>query len=174
MYLSPRLSRSVRISGRILVDLQASLDRPDANLTALLVDYGEGDEFPRASESASTLQRETCWGESSKQDDACYRETRIDVSKVDSTIVSRGWLDARHHESERRNTPVIPDSVYSFKWDIFGDDYAFARGHRIGLVIAGSDQSFTIPDPMGATVTVELGASTLTLPVVGGASRLAS
>ena len=39
VYLTPELTEAVRISGTPTVSLEASIDRPVANLTALLVDY---------------------------------------------------------------------------------------------------------------------------------------
>ncbi|SFE51654.1 dipeptidyl-peptidase IV Serine peptidase. MEROPS family S15 [Bacillus sp. OV194] len=39
-YVTPKLEKDVRISGTPEVNLRASIDRPVANLTALLVDYG--------------------------------------------------------------------------------------------------------------------------------------
>jgi X-Pro dipeptidyl-peptidase len=91
------------------------------------------------------------------------------VDKIE--IVSRGWLDARHNESLRRNTPLEPDKFYEFKWEIFGEDYIFKRRHRLGIVIAGSDTDWTIPDPQQATVTVHLAKSSVSLPIVGGRAR---
>jgi len=42
-YLTPKLKESVRMNGTPVVKIKASIDRPVANLTALLVDYG-GDQ----------------------------------------------------------------------------------------------------------------------------------
>ncbi|MDQ3952428.1 MAG: X-prolyl-dipeptidyl aminopeptidase, partial [Actinomycetota bacterium] len=62
--------------------------------------------------------------------------------------------------------------TYRFRWEIFGEDYVFLRGHRIGVVIAGSDRDWTIPDETHATVDVRLRRSKVILPVVGGKRRL--
>ena len=53
--------------------------------------------------------------------------------------MSRGFLDARHHASLRESEALTPGEVYGFKWKIFAEDYVFARGHRMGIVIAGSN-----------------------------------
>lgn len=171
-FLSPRLTEAVRLSGTVEVDIRARVDRPDTNLTALLVDYGADNRFPVSSEGSRTGRKETCWGASTRADDACYRETHVPVRKANVHIVSRGWLDARHHGSLRSNTPLIPGQTYRFRWEIFGDDHTFAPGHRLGIIIAGSDFGWTIPDPNHATVTVELGKTKVIFPVVGGSRRL--
>ena len=161
LFLTPKLRRAVRISGTIEVDIRASIDRPDANLTALLVDYGRSKVF----DGVTTQQREDCWGGRSARDDGCYRKVRPTYGTTDIEIVSRGWLDAKHRESEREVSAVVPGETYRLRWEIFGDDWTFGRGHRMGIVIAGSDASYTIPDPMRPTVTVELGASKVRMPI---------
>ena len=67
---------------------------------------------------------------------------------------------------------MVPGELYRFRWDIFGDDYVFAKGHRLGIVIAGSDPDWTIPDETHANVNVRLRRSKVVIPVVGGARRL--
>ena len=178
VFLSPKLKRAVRISGATPVVLRASVDKPDTNFTALLVDYGEGDSIVRrqyegGGEGISTDQsKETCWGQSTQADDACYHVTKAVVASVPNEMVSPGWLDARHHTSLRSNDPLIPGRVYRFRWQIFAEDWVFAPGHRIGIVVAGSDADQTIPDPSGATIHALLKRSRVRLPVVGGRKRL--
>lgn len=178
VFLSPRLKAPVRLSGTPKVSLRASLDRPDANLTALIVDYPpsgktiERTAYDGAGEGVRTIERETCWGQSSSADDACYLETEPVTAEVAYEVVTRAWLDARHRGSLRQGEPLIPGELYRFDWELFPDDYVFARGHRIGVVLAGSDADFTVPDPSGATVTVRLGSSYVLLPVAGGAQAI--
>jgi X-Pro dipeptidyl-peptidase len=174
IYVSQKLKRSVRISGTIRVDLSASVDRADTNFTALLVDYGRAERVDHdgQGEGVQTTPDETCVGESTEADNACYFTTRRMAHANPVEIVSRGWLDARHHESLREATPLTPGEVYDFSWDIFGEDYVFARGHRFAIVIAGSDGDWTVPDTESANVTVVLHDSSASIPVVGGSGQL--
>ena len=165
IYLTPRLRKPLRISGHLPVELTASVDRPDTNLTALLVDYGPA---KRVLPEVRTGTKESCHGESTPQDNSCYRITSEGVGTRPEEIVSRGWLDAKHHSSLREITPLVPLTSYEFKWEMFGDDYVFAKGHRIAIVISGSDGTYTVPEPSMANVTVSLGPSRVILPVVGG------
>jgi X-Pro dipeptidyl-peptidase len=71
----------------------------------------------------------------------------------------------------RESEALTAGEVYSFEWDIFAEDFVFARGHRLGIVIAGSDPDWTIPDPSGAQVTAKLGSSKVSIPIVGGRRR---
>ncbi|HEX2241532.1 MAG TPA: CocE/NonD family hydrolase [Actinomycetota bacterium] len=176
VFVTPRLKRDVRLSGPISVDITASLDRPDTNFSAFLVDYGEGKSIRKVlytqGDGVTDTQKETCWGASTKEDDACYKEVAYAMGAADFEIVSRGYLDAKHHESLELPTPIIPTQPYRFVWDLYGDDYTFEAGHRLGVVIAGNS-SLLVPDPSGATVTVDLTQSRITLPIVGGGRAFA-
>ncbi|HEX2196907.1 MAG TPA: Xaa-Pro dipeptidyl-peptidase, partial [Actinomycetota bacterium] len=172
LFVTPKLRKAVRVSGRIKVDVRATVDQVDTNFTALLVDYGKAKRVSGSGEGVRTLQRESCHGQSTEDDDACYFVTEKVVDEEDMEIVSRGWLDARHRDSLRQGEPMVPGETYRFRWEIFGDDYVFGKGHRIGVVIAGSDPDWTIPDQTQATVDVQLRRSKVVLPIVGGARRL--
>ena len=173
IFLTRKLRRNVRISGRIKVDVRATVDQVDTNLTALLVDYGTARRIDHESgEGIRTLQTESCHGQSTGADNACYFETEKLVGEADVEIVSRGWLDARHRNSLRQSEPMVPGEKDRFRWEIFGDDYVFKKGHRLAVVIAGSDPDWTIPDEANATINVILRKSRVVLPVVGGARRL--
>jgi len=177
LFLTKRLRRAVRISGTVHVRIRASVDQVDTNFTALLVDYGRGDKTTmRAHDSSGegirNLAEEGCYGESGGADNACYLKTEATIKEVGRELVSRGFLDARHHESVRSNSPLTPGETYTFKWSIFGEDYIFPIGHQIGIVIAGSDADYTLADQNGATITVKLKKSRVGLPVVGGADRI--
>jgi X-Pro dipeptidyl-peptidase len=178
VFLSPKLKTPLRISGIPKVSLRAGVDRVDTNLSAFIVDYPPAGEqirradYDGAGEGVANTERESCWGQSSDADDACYLETERTITEVPYEIVTRAWFDARHHGSLRTSSPLVPGQLYRFEWELFADDYVFEQGHRIGLVIAGADADFTVPDFTHATVTVELGGSHLVLPVVGGKDAL--
>jgi len=173
IFVTKRLKRPLRVSGRFKVRISARVDRVDTNFTALLVDYGKARRVDHEGrgEGVTTLSKESCHGASSEGDDACYFKTSKNTAVANKEIVSRGWLDARHHESLRRNTPLEPGKRYRFKWEIFGDDYVFKKGHRLAIVIAGSDADFTVPDGQEANVTVHLKGSRVSMPIVGGKAR---
>ncbi|MFC1574974.1 CocE/NonD family hydrolase C-terminal non-catalytic domain-containing protein, partial [Gemmatimonadota bacterium] len=61
----------------------------------------------------------------------------------------------------------------SLTFDLQPDDQIIAAGQRIGLMIFSSDREFTLWPPPGTELTVDLDATSLELPVVGGGTRLA-
>lgn len=172
IFLTKKLRRSARVSGTVKVDIRAMVDQVDTNLTALLVDYGKTKRVSSSSDGVTTLDKESCHGQSTEADDSCYFlvERIIDQDAVE--IVSRGWLDARHRDSLRQGEPMVPGELYRFRWEIFGDDYTFKKGHRLAIVIAGSDPDYTIPDQTQANVNVRIRRSKVVIPVVGGKRRL--
>ena len=172
IFLTKKLRKKVRVSGTVKVDVRAAVDQVDTNLTALLVDYGKAKRVSDGGEGIQTLDKETCHGQSTEEDDACYRVVQRVIEEDPLAIVSRGWLDARHRDSLRQGEPMVPGETYRFRWQIFGDDYIFRKGHRLAIVIAGSDPDWTIPDETQATIDVQIRRSKVVVPVVGGKRRL--
>lgn len=85
-----------------------------------------------------------------------------------ATMVTRGWMDVQNRQSRERTSAVTPGRDYRFRWDLHPDDYVFAAGHRVGVVVFSTDRDFTLrPDP-GTQLSVQPGNSSITLPVVGG------
>jgi hypothetical protein len=67
VFLSPPLTRDLRFSGTPRVILHASLDKPQSNLSAMLVDYGPSTQITRSADGISTPAGapSDCWGPSS-------------------------------------------------------------------------------------------------------------
>ncbi len=85
-----------------------------------------------------------------------------------ATMVTRGWMDVQNRQSRAWTSAVTPGRDYRFQWDLHPDDYVFAAGHRVGLVVFSTDRDFTLrPDP-GTQLSLQPGRSTITLPVLGG------
>ncbi|MBG9546792.1 Xaa-Pro dipeptidyl-peptidase [Cytobacillus firmus] len=169
-FLSPRLKEDVRLSGIPEISLRAKVDKEDSNLTVLIVDYGTDTRINHEGpgEGIRTLDAETCWGESSSTDDACYKETEKTTHTAPYEVVTRGWFDPQNWKTIEKDEPLKEGKNYKFEWDVLPEDYVFKEGHRIGIIIAGSDRRRAIPSATGATFEVKLGQSYISLPVVGG------
>ena len=61
-----------------------------------------------------------------------------------------------------------PGQFYSLKFDLQPDDQVIPAGQQIGLMIFSSDRDFTLWPEAGTELTVDLDATSLQLPVVGG------
>jgi X-Pro dipeptidyl-peptidase len=170
IFLTKKLDRKVHVSGEFPIKITGTVDRPDTNFTYLLVDYGRDLRVNHESSTegiSTSATKQSCHGKSTKADDACYYVTSKQRAANPYEIVTRGWLDARHRKSIRSSEPLTPGETYKFGWKGFGEDYVFHKGHRIGVIVAGSDSTFTIPDGQQATVDVNLHKSKVILPVVG-------
>ncbi|MFB4314637.1 Xaa-Pro dipeptidyl-peptidase [Actinomadura sp. 21ATH] len=167
-YVSGPVPRTARISGTPSASLRVRLDRPTANLTALLVDYGEDTriDYLGRGEGIETLATESCHGESTATDDACYRQTRTKTVTAPVNVVGRGWLDAQNHASLSDPRPLRPGEYYGVRWETLSQEYVVKKGHRLALIIAGTDADYTTETPTGAQVTVDLAGSSVRVPVV--------
>ncbi|WP_157246203.1 Xaa-Pro dipeptidyl-peptidase [Nonomuraea typhae] len=163
------LPLDLRLSGTPTVDLRVALDKPTSNLTALLVDFGEDTRVDwRRGLGITTIAEESCHGESTAQDDACYKKTITNVATRPLEIVARGWIDVQNRDSLTEQKPLPPGTFAKVSWDTLPHDYTFRKGHRLGLVIAGTDANYSGEAGTGARVTVDLAKSRVLVPLVAG------
>ena len=146
VFLSPRLKTDLRISGTPVIDIEASVNRAQTNLGALLVEYGPTTQVSRSSDGIQTAQPETrtCWGESSANDSACYLEVFKPESTQNQWRVSKGILDTSNRESLFANlaSPITVGTEYRFGWPTFPHDYVFKAGNQIGVILVGNYTGF--------------------------------
>ncbi|RSN04316.1 Xaa-Pro dipeptidase [Nonomuraea sp. WAC 01424] len=163
------LPLDLRLSGAPTADLRVKLDKPTANLTALLDQVGEDTRVDwRRGQGVTTLTEEDCHGESTAADDACYKKVTTNVATRPLEIVARGWIDVQNRDSLSQATPLPAGTYGTVKWLTLPQDYTFRKGHRIGLVLAGTDTTYTSEEGTGANVTVDLARSSVAVPLVLG------
>ena len=167
VFLSAPLTHDLRISGTPTVTLRVKVDKPTTELSARLVDYGTAPRinYLTSGEGIRTLATESCWGASTPDDDACYRDTVKNVTTADLAVLSRGWADAAHHDSLTSPRPLRPGRWYTVTWRLHAHDAVLPTGRVLGLVLTLSDTDWTLPSTTGATVDVDLSRSRLNLPV---------
>ncbi|SEG57730.1 X-Pro dipeptidyl-peptidase [Nonomuraea solani] len=175
-FLTPPLKTATRLSGTPTVSLRVTLDKPTANLGVLLVDYGTDTRIDGvAADQGQGLKwadGEDCVGESTADDDACYRRMADNTVTSGFQVVSRGIMDAQNHRSLSRRTPLTPGRPYQITWRLLAQDYEFKAGHRLGLVLTGTNADLTfdadVEPATGAKVTVDLAGTSVSLPLVTG------
>jgi X-Pro dipeptidyl-peptidase len=87
---------------------------------------------------------------------------------ITDNIITRGWADPQNHRSLRESQPLVPGQFYDVKFDLQPDDQVIPKGQQIALMIFSSDREFTLwPDP-GTELTIDLDATSISMPVVGG------
>ncbi len=89
-------------------------------------------------------------------------------TKVYDNIINRAWADPQNYRSLTRGEPLKPGEFYEVSFDLMPDDQVIRKGQQIGLMIFSSDPEFTLwPDP-GTELIIDLNATRIILPVVGG------
>ncbi|MER7544954.1 Xaa-Pro dipeptidyl-peptidase [Spirillospora sp. NPDC127506] len=166
-FVSEPLPATGRLSGTPDVRLRIKLDKPTSNLTALLVDYGEDTRVNYLGSGAGirTLDTEDCHGESTAADDACYRQTEVTTVTSPVNVIARGWLDAQNAHSLSRPRPLKPGRYHTVGWETLSQEYLLKKGHRLALVLAGTDADYNTETPTGAQVTLDLRGTSITVPV---------
>jgi len=174
VFLSAPLTHDLHLSGAPVVDIQASLDKPQSNLGVAVVDYGDGTQITRTSEGIidATPEVKTCWGESSPADSACYKEVTKPLVNVTAWRVTKGILDSSNRDSLVTGTPVNVGEKYRFTWPAHPQDYVIPAGHQLGIVLVANYRSFgsftSTNGTTGTTITLDTRVSKVHLPVVGG------
>ncbi|GAA3588045.1 Xaa-Pro dipeptidyl-peptidase [Klugiella xanthotipulae] len=89
-------------------------------------------------------------------------------------IITRGWMDVENRNSAAATDPITAGKAYQFSFDFEPKDYIFSTGSRIGVVVMSSDNEYTVRPATGTTLTVNPAKSSVSLPLVGGAQKLAT
>lgn len=88
--------------------------------------------------------------------------------EITDNIITRGWADPQNHASLTESGPLTPGEFYSLDFTLQPDDQLIPAGRQIGVMIFSSDRDFTLwPEP-GTELKVELDATSIQLPIVGG------
>jgi X-Pro dipeptidyl-peptidase len=93
-------------------------------------------------------------------------------AKTNENLISRGWADPQNHASLRHGEPLVPGRFRDLSFDLQPDDQIIPAGARIGLMIFSSDHDFTLWPKPGTELTIDLDATSISLPVVGGREAL--
>jgi|WetSurMetagenome_2_1015567.scaffolds.fasta_scaffold00002_9 X-Pro dipeptidyl-peptidase len=93
-------------------------------------------------------------------------------AKINDNLINRGWADLRNSKSLSKSKPLVTGKFYEMTFDLEPDDQIIPAGKQIGLMIFSTDREFTLwPEP-GTKLTVDLGETSVTIPIVGGTGAL--
>ncbi|OXS35047.1 Xaa-Pro dipeptidyl-peptidase [Streptomyces sp. XY006] len=174
-FVTGPLTRDLRLSGSSEVTVTATPSTPTAHLSAVLVDVGPASirDYADPGEGITTLTDRTCWGASTAGDSACFKETKAKTADVDYTIVSRGWADLGNHASAAKGAPLTPGKRYTITLDLAATDHVVPKGHRLALIVAGTDKDLIDPPADRPKLTLDLARTSARVPFVGGATAFA-
>lgn len=89
-------------------------------------------------------------------------------TKITDNLITRGWADPQNYRSLTESEPLVPGKYYEMSFELQPDDQIIKAGQQIGLMIMSSDKEFTLWPQPGTELTVDLDATTISIPVVGG------
>ncbi|MFV5992124.1 Xaa-Pro dipeptidyl-peptidase [Streptomyces sp. NPDC056231] len=169
-FLTPPLAHDLRLSGSSKVTVTATPTTSTAHLSAVLVDVGPDTirDYGASGEGIRTLTDRTCWGASTAGDSSCFKATTARTTAVDRTVFSRGWADLGTYASAGKGRPLTPGKRYTITVDLAASDHVVPAGHRLALIVAGTDQDLIDPPASTPTLTLDLARTSAKLPFVGG------
>ncbi|MGB0837259.1 MAG: Xaa-Pro dipeptidyl-peptidase [Flavobacteriaceae bacterium] len=88
--------------------------------------------------------------------------------KITDNIITRGWADPQNAKSLSKSKALKPGKFVNLSFDLQPDDQIIHKGQQIGLMIFSSDKNYTLHPEPGTKLTIDLGETVLSLPVVGG------
>ncbi|MBX7131521.1 MAG: Xaa-Pro dipeptidyl-peptidase [Fimbriimonadaceae bacterium] len=142
IYATPQLASSVHLSGTARVTIRLASSAAAANLSVYLV------QLPWTDGPVGT-----------------------------ANLITRGWADPQNAKalikggdfhSMDPGVPLKPGEFVTMTFDLQPDDQIIPAGKRIALMILSSDRDFTVWPKAGTKLTVDLDATRITLPIVGG------
>jgi X-Pro dipeptidyl-peptidase len=174
-FVTGPLTRDLRLSGSSEVTVTATPSTPTAHLSAVLVDIGPATirDYADAGEGITTLADRTCWGASTTGDSPCFKETKAKTADVDYTVVSRGWADLGNHASDDKGSPLTPGKRYTITLDLAATDHVVRKGHRLALIVAGTDKDLIDPPADRPKLTLDLSRTSARVPFTGGTAAFA-
>ncbi|MER6179990.1 Xaa-Pro dipeptidyl-peptidase [Streptomyces sp. NPDC001652] len=169
------LTKDLRLAGSSKVTVTATPTTSTAHLSAVLVDLGPATirDYATAGEGIATLTDRTCWGASTAGDSACFKQTQAKTADVDYEVVSRGWADLGTYADPGKGVPLTPGKAYTITLDLAATDHVVPAGHRLALIVAGTDKDLIDPPSTTPTLTIDLSRTSARVPFVGGASAFA-
>ena len=87
-------------------------------------------------------------------------------------LITRGWADPQNYKSLTHGEPLVPGKFYTVNFNLQPEDRMIPAGTRICLMIFSSDRGFTLWPQPGTELTINLDATSITLPIVGGTKEL--
>jgi X-Pro dipeptidyl-peptidase len=165
IYSTTPLTKPTTISGTTKITLTITPSTSDARISALLIDHGPTTTRAEAGEGITTLPTTSCWGDSTTTDSACYFNTTPNTISITDDVFDRGWADLGHYASLTNKQPLTPGRPYTITFPLNTTDHTIPAGHTLSLIIGGTDTGYIDPPPGHPTLTLDLAASSVVLPL---------
>lgn len=161
-FLGEELEEEARISGRVQVSFSAAIDKPTAILSAMLVDYGEDNRMLVKQE---VLEKDgITWGLNTPKADVKKFIHEEAPSKY--RVISRGWMNAQNRKCIWNKEVIESGTFYDYSFTMIPMDYTVKAGHRLGIILYGTDVEATQRPFVKTEVKIQAESIAVEIPFV--------
>lgn len=172
LYTTGRLDADLHISGTAKITVRARADANTGTLSAMLVDYGEihgikyddGTVIDLGNGSSMTLEKPV----KSAKTVSYKMVTQGSVDIQNPNPSGEVWMNCAGTNYIPgyiyQTTAVGKDKYHDYTFTLNSAEYTVAAGHRLGLIIYGSDARYSIRPYRSPEITVDLDKVKLALP----------
>ncbi|MCD8363829.1 MAG: Xaa-Pro dipeptidyl-peptidase [Lachnospiraceae bacterium] len=145
----PEEQQELRISGTVKVCFRAALDQPTAILSAMLVDLGEDRRIT-----------------AEQKENADHSFTfALEETPSPYKVITRGWMNAQNRSCNYSKETIREGKFYDYELELVPMDYRVKAGHRLGLILYGTDAEATPRPYLTTTVRVLTGSIQAFIPI---------
>ena len=161
LFTSGILTRDLRITGSPQIELEVTHHAVSGvgQVGVALVDYGDAERVLSEGEGVLTTDTQSCWGESTAADDACYFDVIRRTGHTPLQVLSRGWVRLDAPGTHRLTIDMVPN------------DITVPAGHQLGMVLVAASPEWVVTlDAAPTTYILNLRNSLVRIPIVGPVS----
>ena len=168
------LTAPLRLSGSGKVTVTVTPSTSTAHLSAVLVDLGPDTirNYAADGEGITTLDSAPAGEPEPRATPAASRRPPPTPRRSRHTVFSRGWADLGNYADAHQGRPLTPGKPYTITLDLAASDHVVPAGHRLALIVAGTDAGLIDPPSSKPQLTLDLSRTSAQLPLTGGAPAL--
>jgi X-Pro dipeptidyl-peptidase len=138
-------------------------------VSAVLVDLGPETirNWSAGGEGITTLTTSSCFGSGTTGDTGCFLDTKADTVSTNASVISRGWADLGHYASLTNKATLTPGRAYTMTFKLAPTDHQVAAGHRLALIVGGTDNGWITAGAAKPKITLDLTRTAIQVPLVG-------
>lgn len=160
IFKSAVLKDDLILDGKPVVKLQVAVNQPMGMLSFQVVDYGQAQ---RLGVSPTPLRISLDEGYRWREDS--LREFKL-AKATPWKMITKGHRNLQNRTNAYQVDELKPNQFYDLSVTLQPTHYRLLAGHQLGLVVYATDFGMTVRGNQDLQYSVQLGASTLTIPFV--------
>lgn len=160
IFKSAVLKDDLVLDGKPVVKLQVAVNQPMGMLSFQVVDYGQAQ---RLGVSPTPLRISLDEGYRWREDS--LREFKL-AKATPWKMITKGHRNLQNRTNAYQVDELKPNQFYDLSVTLQPTHYRLLAGHQLGLVVYATDFGMTVRGNQDLQYSVQLGASTLTIPFV--------